>query len=107
MLTDPSNCDRLSLRWLALRLYLSPYDGSLPEKFEMGGSLLSGDGSEKNDDLNLIRMFGLKDSLIGRDISGRARDSYKTIAAWNLRVVLPSADQATRYANRFRERILR
>lgn len=59
LLTEPSRCDDLTLQWVALLLYESPYRDGLPEEGAVGPLLLGGHLPEVHYKLNLIREFGL------------------------------------------------
>lgn len=67
-LTDPLGCDLLTLRWLALRLYLAPDRGGLPEEAEVVRPLTGGELTEQHDEFDLVAILNLKGSLIDENV---------------------------------------
>ena len=72
-LTDPLSCDPLTLRWLALRLYLSSDRGGLTEESEVRRPLVGGELAEEKNQLDLVTVFNLKGRLIGNRVVEEVR----------------------------------
>ena len=53
-LSDPSGCDLLAIRWIALRLYLSTEGGGLAEQIEVRSPLSGGQCAVQSNQLDLL-----------------------------------------------------